>query len=76
MCEQLSIVRGISDRTNDQTIQVPNRLPQVPKREDDAHTVLNCEYNSLYAIHKVAMEIGRWWSDSVQGSVFLCHQYR
>ena len=63
-------MRDLSEGTNDQTNQVPNRLLQVPKREDDAPTGLNGEYNSLYAIHKVGMEVERWWLDSVQGSVF------
>ena len=36
----------------------------------------NVEINSLYAIHNVQVEVGRWWSDGVQNSVFLCLQYR
>ena len=29
----------------------------------------NGEFNSLYAIHTVGMEDGRWWSDGVHNSV-------
>ena len=27
------------------------------------------EFNSTYAIHRVGMEVGRWWSDGVQNSI-------
>ena len=30
----------------------------------------NGELNSLYAIHRVRMVVGRWWSDGLQNSVF------
>ena len=36
----------------------------------------NGEFNSLYAIHRVGMEVGRWWSDGVHNSVRLYIQYR
>ena len=33
-------------------------------------------YNSLYAIHRIGMEVERWWSYVVQSSVHFCLQYR
>ena len=50
--------RGRLKRLNEQ----PNnqRLPQVPVRQTADPAGKNGELNSLYAIHRVGMKVGRW----------------
>ena len=62
--------RGRLKRLNEQpNNQVPHCLPQVPVPQTADPADQNGELNSLYAIHKVGMEVGRWWSDGAQNSV-------
>ena len=45
--------------------------PQVPIRQTADPAGQNGEFNSLYAIHRAVMEVGRWWSDGVPNSVWF-----
>ena len=61
---------GRLKRLNEQpNNQAPYRLLEVPVRQTAEPAGQNGEFNSLYAIHRVGMEVGRWWSDGVQNSV-------
>ena len=61
---------GRLKRLNEQpNNQAPYWLPQVPVRQTTDPAVQKGELNSLYAIHRVGMEVRRWWSDGVQNIV-------
>ena len=74
-CEQVIAVRDLSDWTN---VQPTKYLPTT----DSSDTTNDCragrygEYNSLYAIHRIGMGVGRWFADGVQIGNFLRLQYR
>ena len=62
--------RGRLMRLNEQpNNQTPRCLPQVPVPQTADPDGQKGELNSLYAIHRVGMEVGRWWSDGARNSV-------
>ena len=61
-------LKRLIEQTNN---QAHHWLPQVPVPQTADPTCQNGVLNSLYAIHRVGMEVGRWWSDGVQNSVFI-----